>query len=176
MELKLKTIYDKGAILDLNLHVLKSKRLTLVAVGIAHLAVILEYIVCLACGWDLPSVIYTVSAVLLAIDFFYLFVYFIAPRISLKKNKVLGAVIEYCFYDSVFTLKAKNKYIDESSTLRYASIERVERGKKHLFLFIAQSTAYIVDLSGVEREDELMLRDKISSALSSKKIRWKIKS
>ncbi|MBO5907859.1 MAG: YcxB family protein [Clostridia bacterium] len=158
----------------MNLYVFKSKKLTLFTLAIADFAIALEFILFLTLGWNLPSVAYTVLVVTVAIDFFYLFIYFIAPRISLKKNKALGSVIEYSFSETTFTVKAKNKYIDESSTLRYSSIEKIGNDKKYLYLFIASSTAYIVDLSGISREEALMLRDKISSFVDPKKIKWKI--
>ena len=172
MELKIKTLYDKKAILNLNIYVLKTKKVLLWAVGISHFMILAEILLFAFAGTNLPSITYPVLAVLALMDLFYIFLYFIAPRISIKKNKAMNTVLEYCFYDSEFTIKAKNRYIDEFSTVKYSRIERVGRYKKYLYLFIAANTAYVVDISGVSAEDKLALRQKISFYVSPKKIKW----
>ena len=172
MELKIKSLYDKKAILDLNVYVLKSKKVLLWIIAIANILVLGEIIIFGALALTLPENVYAISAALGVIDFFYIFLYAIAPRISMKKNKALGTLIEYCFYDTEFTIKAKNRFIDEFSTVKYSRIEKVGRYKKYLYLFIAANTAYIVDISGMSADDKLALRQKLSVYVGAKKVKW----
>ncbi len=172
MDIKIKTLYDKDTLLAFNGYYVGKKALLLWIIAISNLLIIAEWIVLLAMNVKPESIMYIISALVLTIDAFYFFLYFLLPRISLKKNKVLNTTLEYHFYDGGFDVRAKNQHINEALTVRYSEIVEVGRGKRDLYLFLGSSLAYIVDLTGVSDEDKAALKQKFLIYINHKKIKW----
>ena len=172
MDIKVKTLYDRKTLLDFNSYYVMKKAVLMWVIAISNVLIIAEWITLLALSADIGKVMYVISALILAIDVFYFFLYFILPRTSVKKNKLLGTVLNYNFRDGGFFVKAKNKYIDEELTIRYSEIVEVGRGKRDLYLFLAANQAYIVDLTEVSAEDKAALKEKLLIYVSAKKIKW----
>ena len=109
---------------------------------------------------------------ILLLDTFVLFLYFVLPYLTVRKNKSLDAVLTYTFEEGQFHIDASSAMVTESLTSQYAAIYRAVRNKADLYLYINRMSAYIIDLSSLSGEQLALLERTLKAALPAKKVRW----
>ena len=105
----------------------------------------------------------------LVIDAFYLITYFVVPRSSLKRSKLLGVTIVFTFLDSLFAMDALTKNGSDRTTFKYTELVKVAESKNDLYLYITKTQAFIVDKSKFTAEEAKELKSYIQSKIDSKK-------
>ena len=106
------------------------------------------------------------------LDVLMLFLYFVLPYLTVKKNKSLDATLTYTFEEGQFHIDASSALVTESLTSQYAAIYRVARNKTDLYLYINRVSAYIIDISSLSEEQLALLKQTLKAAIPAKKIRW----
>ena len=109
---------------------------------------------------------------ILVMDVVLLFLYFVLPYLTVKKEKSLDAKLTYTFEESQFHIEASSALISEALTSQYTAIYRVARNKTDLYLYCNRTTAFIVDLSALSEEQLALLQQTLKAAIPAKKIRW----
>ena len=171
MPIRVHTVYTKERLLGFNDFMAKSKRSLWVMIIVASVIVCIALALMLATG-DFDSSIMTCVVIILVLDILSPFLYFVLPRMIIKKNKGLNMCIEYAFDVDSFSLQAENQYASENSTIQYAALSRVLKNKSELYLFISGQQAYIVDLSSLSIEQYGALKDIITARIPQKNLKW----
>ncbi len=109
--------------------------------------------------------------VVLIIDFFYLFTYFVLPRSTVNKMPLLGVTIDFLFLDTIFIMTASGKKGEEKSTFKYIDLNRVKESsdKKEIYLYITKSQAFIVDTSKLGADKHTALKEHIIKVMNGKR-------
>ena len=170
MPIEINTVYDKERILAFNDFIAKSKAGYWVFMGVCSVIVLVCMGLCAALD-ALNMNLILLTALMLFIDILYVFVYVAVPRITLKKNKNVGTCVKYTFRDDCFTIEAENPNVQESSTVKYAAIQRVRQGGGDIYLFMSKLQAYIVDTSALSEPELEALKALLKNNIDSKKIK-----
>ncbi len=107
--------------------------------------------------------------IILLVDIFYLFTYFVLPRLTVNKMPLLGITIEFTFLENRFLMNAISKNGEDKSAFKYIDLNRIAEGKKELFLYITKSQAFIVDKSSLSHEQISELKTHIKNKMNGVK-------
>ena len=173
MPMEIQTVYTKERLLRFYRFTAMRRKWMLVLMVVATVIVGLSCLLILALGEPLGRCGFYLAMILL-LDGLYLFMTFVLPHLTVRKAKNLNTVVKYSFEIDSFTAEAKNDYVDEKTTVRYALIQKGIACGNELYLMVNFMTAYVVDLSSLSQEDTLWLKNILETNLSSKKVRWTI--
>lgn len=170
MPIEINTVYDKKRILAFNDFIAKSKIALWIYMGICTL-IVLAGSVYIALLDRMSGAVYVAICAVVILDALAAFMYIAYPRITLNKNKNVGTVIKYTFRDGCFTIEAENPNVQESSTVKYAAIQRVRQGGGDIYLFMSKLQAFIVDTSALSEPELEALKALLKNNIDSKKIK-----
>ena len=172
MPINVSTVYDRERILRLNNYFARSKFVFWIVMGIASLLVMASFTL-LAILDALSFQIWACLISVIFIDILYLFSYLVLPRIALNKNKSLNVKITYSFDTDSFQLNAVNEHMNENMTAKYTMLIKVVKENTDLYMFISNRQAYVVDLSGLSKEQIEILKETMEMHIKPNKIKWK---
>ena len=147
MKFRVNTVYNRETLITFNNFFARTKIWLFIIMVIATVLVTGTFITSIALGFcDLTFIVF--FALMLLYDVATVLIYFIFPRISVKKAPALNAVVHFEFGDATYTVSAKNDRIDETSTSAYSTITKAAETKDFIYLFIAKTHAFIIDKNG----------------------------
>ena len=168
MKLSVRTFNDKERLLRFSTFVGLHRIGLWICLGVVSAMVCVPFVLQFTGGGFDGKV--TFSFVLISLfDIFYLFTYFVLPRLTIDKMPLLGVTIDFTFLDSLFIMSASSKNGVEESTFRYTDLHGIKEGKEELYLYITKSQAFIVDKTALDEETLKALKDHIKSKMTPQK-------
>lgn len=108
-------------------------------------------------GFSMHTIVLTVLSCVLGLLFAFL--YFVFPKLQIKAmQKMLGATNCYTFHDSAFEVELHAQYSSGCETVRYKFLKSVIETERHLFLFMPNSTAFIVEKNSLVGNEQNALQ------------------
>lgn len=93
------------------------------------------------------------------------------PKKMYKNSKTVNAVVNYTFLDDGLVTERKDEYLEDTASIKYASLFAVIKHKNYLYLYVEERKVFIVDLSVVSEKEAEDLKNLITSNV--KKVTWK---
>jgi len=174
MNLTVKTVYSKERLLRFANFVAFRKLFMWIILAIVTILATIPFVFQFTTIGINGNIILGFCLILLA-DLFYVFSYFIAPRMTINKSPSLGVAINYTFLDSVFLMDSSSKAGAEKATLNYTSLLKVKESKTDIYLYISRNQAYIVDKSEMTEEQATELFSFLNNKLEAIKAAQKVK-
>jgi len=172
MPIEVKTVYTKESLLRFS-DAMGKRRFFLWLMLAVGSALVCSFSICTALliGWSFELIFYIVLALLW--DAFGIFLTFGLPRLTIKKNPVLNATVEYAFFDDHFQIRGNTLFSLEMSESRYSVLEGVIKSGDDLYLIISGQQGLIVDLQDLSREQITQLHSLFQSKFPANRIQWK---
>ena len=149
MEFSASALYSAERLLKFNKFVAFGKKWVWILMSLATLICIGAFVLTwVFFGFDYTGLVCAVAIV--ALDVFYLVVYFVLPKSTVKKSPSLDATVNFEFYHDHFKATAETKTGHESAEHRYALIIKAKENNGDLYLYIAKQQAYILDITTIE--------------------------
>ncbi len=171
MPIEARTVYTKERILGLSNHIAKNGNGWIVLL-VCNIVVIVS---CL--GTFFFDSFATEDIVGLAIfgviDFLWLLIEIILPRVGLEKSLTYNAAVKFTFNEDNYTVESQLKNGTNSSTSDYFTIKKVENQKTDVYLFVNRRQAFVVDVSDFPPEKLWVFKDLLYRKVPAKKIKWK---
>ena len=175
MQVEIKTVYTKDAILKAVLYPIEDKKRKGINMAIMT-AVAAAYLISLLVLDRLSTFIGVLFIGMLAFDLIYAYLYVIYPRILLNKiSKTNGRnySITYVFTEEHIRIAAINDTIKENAFMQYPEIAKVHKKGNDLYLFDAvKKHICFIDLSGAESKDIAILRELFEGNIDNNKFIW----
>ncbi|MBE6649250.1 MAG: YcxB family protein [Ruminococcaceae bacterium] len=171
MPIEASSVYTKERILGLSNHVAKN--------GNGWIVLLVCNIVVIVCSL---GILFTDSfagedifgiVVIAVVDFLWLFIEIILPRVSLKKSPVLNASVNFTFNEEDYCVESQIKDGTTSTKCNYSTIKKVENRKTDVYLFVNRRQAYVVDVSSFSNEKLWIFKDLLYRKIPAQKIKWK---
>lgn len=174
MPIEVKTVYTREILLRFS-DALGKRRFFLWLMLAVGTALVCSFSVCTALliGWSLELVLYIVFALLW--DAFGIFMTFGLPRLTVKKNPVLNATVEYTFFDDRFQVRGNSALSSELAENRYAILEGVISSGNDLYLMFNTQQGCIVDLQNLSRKQISQLYNTLKDHFPANRFQWKVK-
>ena len=74
------------------------------------------------------------------------------PKRMYKNSRTVNAVVNYTFLDDYFVAERKDEYLEDTASIKYASLFAVIKHKNYLYLYIEERKVYILDLLGISEK------------------------
>lgn len=171
MPVTVKTVYTKERMLKYYYAVMRSKKLLWLVMALGTLVVLGGNVLVAMLG-ELDSTMLLCAMLVIVLDATYLLVGFVLPRFTVAKSKRFNAELTYTFEADHFQLKAIGTYSEETATIRYAMLTKVQKNGTELYLMIDPRQGYIVDLANLSDEEQAQLKQTLTAAIPSSLIRW----
>ena len=165
------TVYTKEAIIKFSDHITCKQWFIWWTLGIATGIEVLYLFLCalgMASLDDIALLIYIPVT-----DITMVCLYFIKPRITVKKSKLLDTVSTYLFEEDQFQTESDTEEYSEKLTMKYKALHSVVQKGDYLYLMIAKNAGYIVNLEEFSKAERNQLERMIRLQLDEKKIDWK---
>lgn len=173
MPVEVSTVYTKERLLDLNRFDIRRKKPFWILMAVCTFIVFIAFL--LARTFDEPSPQIDICMLMvIVLDVLYILLLIVIPKIAVKKAKLLDARLQYSFFEDHFEIHAAFEFGEETTTLQYAALTRVDARNGDLYLFISKQQAYIVDLTQMSLEQQYWLRNILQNNLEPKKVKWVI--
>ena len=88
-----------------------------------------------------------------------------------KNSRTVNAVVNYTFLEDGFVAERKDEYLEDTASIKYASLFAVIKHKNYLYLYIEERKVYILDLLAISEKETEDLKNLITSNV--KKVTWK---
>ena len=170
MPINTSTVYTRERLIKFNDHMASRHKFLSILVGVCTVIVLLAFALNCVMG-DVSTNMIIMLCAMLVLDLIVVLMYWVLPRIIVKKEKNLNYVINYSFEEDQFTIDVQSDEVCEKSTLKYSFLTAIERGKSgDIYLFIQHNQAYIVDTSELSYENIFQLRSIFNR--NAKKFKW----
>ncbi len=93
------------------------------------------------------------------------------PKKMYKNSRTVNAVVNYTFLEDGFVAERKDEYLEDTASIKYASLFAVIKHKNYLYLYIEERKVYILDLLAISEKEAEDLKNLITSNV--KKVTWK---
>lgn len=171
MPIQVSTVYTEERLLRLNRYIVGSKKILWVIMTVCTLVVLGCFGLSLWLDILSPQLTFCFGLIVV-MDAVYLYCCLILPRFAVRKSKNLNTTVHFAFEGDHLCLEAANAYATESSTIQYAMLTKVVKGKEDLYLFLNRYQAYIVDLSQLSAEQIRELKQILETSIQPRKFRW----
>ena len=172
MPIAVKTVYTKESLLRFS-DAMGKRRFFLWLMLAVGSALVCSFSICTALliGWNTELVLYIVFALLW--DAVGVFMTFGLPRLTINKNPVLNATVEYTFFDDHFQIRGNTLFSMELSESRYSVLEGVIKSGNDLYLILGGQQGLIVDLQGLSHKQVSQLHSIFNNHLRANRVQWK---
>ncbi|MBO7156972.1 MAG: hypothetical protein J6W31_00040 [Clostridia bacterium] len=170
--MKITMVLSKEILLKFSDHVALSKKFFWWHMGICTGIILLLALLTAALN-VLSTTIIICMITIVALDLFYLFIYFVYPRFAVKKAKNLDSIMTFNLEEDQFLYEASSKYFNESGVNKYAVLYKVEKSGEYLYMMYSRtrgSILYIGDRSELEIHT---LEKYFRNSLGDKKVKWR---
>lgn len=90
--------------------------------------------------------------------------------LSKKRNqKVVGTSFTYTFTEENLKIHAENNLVNSSNTVNYDFLNKIYEYNGFMYIYVNQTSAYLVDISKLSEEDSSTLRTFLKNKLGTKK-------
>lgn len=172
MPIDVKTVYTKEILLRF-IDAMGKRRFFLWLMLAAGSALVIGFSVsaALIAGWTLELILYIVFALLW--DVLGVFMTFGLPRLTINKNPLLNATVEYSFHQDHFQIHGDTLFSMEMSKNQYSILQGVIKSGNDLYLIFAPQQGCIVDLQNLSRAQVSKLHRLFESKFPANRIQWK---
>ena len=171
MPIEATTVYTPECLLRYQNYLIASKKILHIICALAMGSIVMVMLLNIILWGDFSIVSrVAISAVLYL---FYIFFSFIYPRLSVRKANNLHTKVRFIFEEEQFLLQVSNEKGSESASYQYSILTKVGKKGNDLYLFIAPQRAYIVDLSDVPEEKQIILHDFLQTKFKRRNFKWK---
>lgn len=171
MTIEISTLYTKDLLLRYQNFITKKKIAFWCIILAANLLLLASETLLFVLTLDPLVYINTYSIIMVLMDLWILFVFFLLPRLTVKKWQSLGTTVIFSFEEESFHYHAANTGINETTSIDYNLLAKVYRNGDTLYLMNTKNTGYIVDISGCTAEEIQVLHERFR-ALGPKKCKW----
>lgn len=171
MPIEVTTVYTKECLLRYQ-HYFRSRRKVFWIILAVMEVIALGLSLCIGILWGDFSLFLRGFLLIFLIDAVYIFNYVIYPRISVNKAKNLNASVQYSFEEECFHMHSNNTLFEENSTIQYTMPIKIYKKGNDLYIFIAQRSAYIVNLSSLSDAEKEALRNLLQPNFKPKNFKW----
>lgn len=173
MAINVTTVYTKENLIKFNDYIAKSRKVFW-SIGTVWTAILIITYVLFNFKWRIHEpFVNTITYVYIVLDLFYIYSYFIHPRLSVKKSKFLNSVIKYSFNEDSFQTEVESQEINETATVKYSVIKKIVKQKEHVYLLVSRVQGHIVDVSDLDEEQLSQLKALLKTKVPAKKFKWK---
>lgn len=172
MKIESTTVYTKKRLLRFSDYNASSRTLFWCAVVLINLCVFFS-VLHSALTFTVSSMDVFMTVYIVLMDILLPCLYFLLPRVTVKKAKNMNADVNYAFEDEGLSLNVKTEQISESSSVKYAALYKVAENKQDLYLYMARNKGFIVDISAFTAEQKASLKAALVNSLGEKKVKWK---
>ena len=173
MPIENSTVYSKQLLLAVARYVSPFKQILWIVIGVCAVGSLAGSIYLAAMGALTDNLLFS-SILVWVLAAFEFLSYWVLPLLNVKNAKNMNSTIRYVFEEESFCITADASLGGESATYRYGVLQRVEKKKSTLYLFFASRQAFLVDLTQMPADQQLLLRQAMENALTPKKVKWKI--
>ncbi len=164
MNLSVSTFYDKDRLLRFSAFSGLRRIGMWVFFAIASIFVTVGFILQFL-GMGIDGTVIFCFVIVWLVDLFYLFSYFVLPRLTVKKMPLLGVKIDFLFLDSIFVMTSVTNRGEDKSTFKYSELHKIIEAKYDLYLYITKHQAFILDKTNLSEEQIKELKDHIQGKI-----------
>ncbi|MBQ8496638.1 MAG: YcxB family protein [Clostridia bacterium] len=171
MPIEVTTVYTKECLLRYQKYFISRRKAFWIILAVMEVFA-LGVSLCNGILWGDFSLLLRGLLLLFLIDAVYIFNYVIYPRISVNKAKNLNAQVRFSFEEECFHMYSSNALFEENSTIQYTMPTKIYKKGNDLYIFIAQRSAYIADLSSLSDGEKEALRTLLQPNFKPKNFKW----
>lgn len=171
MEIKLSTVHTKERLIRYSDYFAKTRIPYWVGYAVCTLLILVMDAFLIILDAFTAEMIF-LTALTVMVDLLMVFMFFIAPRITINKSGTLNAVLHYSFGTSEVCFEAETPMMKDSGSLKYPAIIKVCRNNDDVYLFISKRQAYIVDISTLSDAEIDLFKSLVTGHLPKKMIKW----
>lgn len=171
MPITIKTIYTKEKLLEAQRFFIRQKKVFWFIMALGTFFTLLSFAF-LAAIDELSTTVWICAIGVVVIDLFYVFMYFIMPKLTVNKSPLLNSEVTFEFDWDHFNTTSSGRLMNGSSSVKYIALKRIKKVGKTVYLIDSSNRFYIVDLSESTCKDIAALRGIFENNFAEKNISW----
>ncbi|MBQ7411648.1 MAG: YcxB family protein [Clostridia bacterium] len=171
MTIETKTTYTRERLLRANDYFALSRKWLWWTLGICTIIIISCSVLMLALG-SVDSTVMLCLALNLIIDATTILMYFVVPRLTIKKASILNSTLEASFGEDEVHLKRITADASVEQTAKYSLFYKAVKHKGDLILFISKVQIYVIDLGAMSADECELLKALLVRKLTPERVKW----